>query len=243
MILRRQFSISQLKPTTRPELATTLPYRLPVGANYVAGRVLALSNIAARAELRTLTISGTPTGGTFTPTYTADKVYTGTACAHNAAASVVQASLETIFGAGNVTVSGSAGGPYACTFANSLANVEIAGTFGIINALTGGTSPTGTWAQTTKGSSGAGQAVAYVNGGPDGTDVARVILAYDYVSDPMGGVVTEHGTTQQAYTPACYVSGYFLCSELTGLDADGAADLGKIVVGTAFNSTGAVLKM
>lgn len=91
----------------------------------------------------TVTVTGTPTGGTFTLTVTSQR--TGVAAttatiAYNAAASAVQTALTALanVGAGNATVTGSAGGPYTVTFADSLGSMTVAlGT----NSLTGGTAP------------------------------------------------------------------------------------------------------
>ncbi|WP_280389313.1 hypothetical protein [Nocardia wallacei] len=60
----------------------------------------------------TVTITGSPTGGTFTLTVDGQ---TTTGIAYNAAASAVQSALEALstVGTGNATVTGSAGGPYS----------------------------------------------------------------------------------------------------------------------------------
>lgn len=74
---------------------------------------------------------------------------------------------------------------------------------------------------------------AYNNANADGSEVAKGIAAYDFTTDA-GGVVTlgggEQGERQQ--TAPVFMSGYFRTSELTGLDAAGVADLGKLVSGT-----------
>ena len=61
------------------------------------------------------TITGVPTGGTFTLTYGTE---TTTAIAYNAAAAAVEAALEALsnLAPADVTVAGSAGGPYTITF-------------------------------------------------------------------------------------------------------------------------------
>lgn len=71
-------------------------------------------------NLQTVTLGG-PSAGTFTLTY---KGQTSAGIAFNAAASAVQTALIALstIGAGNVTVTGSAGGPYTVTFAGTLAN-------------------------------------------------------------------------------------------------------------------------
>jgi hypothetical protein len=64
---------------------------------------------------------GSPTGGTFTLTYNGQ---TTSGIAYNATAAAVQSALSSLstVGAGNVTVSGNAGGPYTVSFANALLN-------------------------------------------------------------------------------------------------------------------------
>lgn len=59
----------------------------------------------------TVTIGGSPSGGTFTLTFAGQ---TTSGIAYNAAASAVQSALEALstVGSGNATVTGSAGGPY-----------------------------------------------------------------------------------------------------------------------------------
>lgn len=71
-------------------------------------------------EVKTLTIDAA--GGTFTLTYAAQ---TTSAIAFNALASVVQAALIALstIGAGNISVSGSAGGPYTITFLGTLSGL------------------------------------------------------------------------------------------------------------------------
>ena len=194
----------------------------------------------------TISITGTPTGSKLVITYTADKVYTvtlGNAVSTHATLAEVQTALETIFGTGNVAVTGTAGTTYTCTFQNALDKVQVDGTFAVTATFTAGSGPAVAWARTTQGSAGPGQYVAYDDAGSNGAATAKAILARAYLSDPVGGYVSEYGPTSQPFSPPVYVSGYFLCSDLTGLDANGATDLGKLVVGNAYSDTGAVLKM
>ncbi|MGC5027053.1 hypothetical protein ACLQ3K_20080 [Tsukamurella sp. DT100] len=84
----------------------------------------------------TVTITGTPTGGTFTLTVGGQ---TTTAIVYNAATSAVKSALEALstVGAGNATVTGSAGGPYSVALVTAgVATVSADG-----SGLTGGTSP------------------------------------------------------------------------------------------------------
>lgn len=93
-------------------------------------------------SLQTLTISGSPAGGTVTISY--EGIATA-AIAYNARASVVEAALvaHSLIGAGNVKVKGPAGGPWEVSGQNLVSALAL-GT----NSLTGGTVPTLTQAYT-----------------------------------------------------------------------------------------------
>ncbi|HET6915003.1 MAG TPA: hypothetical protein VFH56_02825 [Acidimicrobiales bacterium] len=101
------------------------------------------------ADVQTVTVTGAPTGGTFTLTFNGQ---TTAGIAYNAAASAVQSALVALstIGANNVTVTGA--GPYVVTFAGALApgyqNLMTASGAG----LTGGTTPGVTVTHTTLGS-------------------------------------------------------------------------------------------
>jgi hypothetical protein len=103
---------------------------------------------AGTAEVQTVTLTGVPTGGDFTLTLdgetTGDIVY-------NAAASAVEIALEALpgVGSGNVTVTGSAGGPYSVTFSIAMGNVPQMTADG--SGLTGGTAPNVTVVTATPG--------------------------------------------------------------------------------------------
>lgn len=104
------------------------------------------------SEVQTVTISGSPTGGTFVLVFQ-DQATTD--IAFNATAATVQAALRALstIGGSNVNVTGSAGGPYTVTFAGTLADMKL----DVMNAtsdLTGGTSPAVTVTETTPGGSG-----------------------------------------------------------------------------------------
>lgn len=105
---------------------------------------------AAVNEVQTATITGSPTGGTFTLSF--DGATTG-ALAYNASAATVQAALEALstIGTGNVTVSGSAGGPYTITFVNAWGGQNVSAITKDVTGLTGGTSPNITMATSTGG--------------------------------------------------------------------------------------------
>jgi hypothetical protein len=102
------------------------------------------------AEVQTVTVTGVPTGGTFTLTH---EGATTAAIAYNAAASAVRTALEALPGIapGDVTVTGSAGGPYTVTFTRGGGDVAAMTASGA--SLTGGTSPDVTIATPTAGAS------------------------------------------------------------------------------------------
>jgi hypothetical protein len=111
-------------------------------------------NVGAQNELQTLTITGTPTGGTFTLLFGAE---TTAAIAFDAAASAVDSALELLanIGTGNVLC---AGGPLPGTavtieFQGTLANAKVPLMTADITGLTGGT-PAYTLVRTTTGSEG-----------------------------------------------------------------------------------------
>lgn len=100
------------------------------------------------SEIQTVTVNGSPTGGNFTLTF---KGQTTSNIAYNATAGAVQSALEALstIGTGNVTVAGSAGGPYTVTFQGALLGdvPQMTAT----SALTGGTNPSVTVTTTTPG--------------------------------------------------------------------------------------------
>lgn len=90
-------------------------------------------------EVQTVTVTGAPTGGTFTLTYSGQ---TTIAVACDASAAAVQNALVALSNVGStdVLVTGPAGGPYAVTFGGELAATDVP-QMTAAAALTGGTSP------------------------------------------------------------------------------------------------------
>jgi len=149
-------------------------------------------------EVQLVTVTGTPTGGNFTLSFNNQ---TTSNIAYNAASSAVQTALQSLstIGAGNATVSGSAGGPYTVTFTGALAGAPQA-LLVPSAALTGGTSPNVTVAESTGGSGGG--TIARNSSGtiPDG---ALVNVTYTYVPNnyyepirlfDLGSVESRFGT-------------------------------------------------
>lgn len=102
-------------------------------------------------EVQTLSITGAPTGGTFTLTYAGQ---TTSALAYNAAAATVQTALVALsnVGSGQVTCAGGVlpGTPITITFAGTLANTDVA-LITSTSSLTGGTAPAISIVETVKG--------------------------------------------------------------------------------------------
>ena len=104
---------------------------------------------ACTATTQVITITGGPTGGTFTLTYAGQ---TTAAIPYNATAAAVLAALEALsnIAPGDVTVTGAAGGPYTITFTGTLAGTNVT-QITATASFTGGTSPAITPATTTPG--------------------------------------------------------------------------------------------
>lgn len=111
------------------------------GRKQIGSAVLLAASVqpAGVDEVQVATIGGGPTGGTFTLSFGGQ---TTANIAYNAAASAVEDALEALssIGAGNVRVTGSAGGPYTVTFLGDLGQQNVA-QMTAAHALTGGTSP------------------------------------------------------------------------------------------------------
>lgn len=101
---------------------------------------------AGTAGVQVVTISGTPTGGSFTLTYNGQ---TTAPIVYNAATTAVTSALVALstVGAGNATTSGSAGGPYTITFNASIGQYTLIAS----SALSGGSSPSIAVSTTTPG--------------------------------------------------------------------------------------------
>jgi hypothetical protein len=96
----------------------------------------------------TLTISGTPTGGTYRLRFDGEET---SALAYNANAAAIQTALQALstVGAGSLLVTGS--GPFTITAAGALAGRETVAVEVVAVLLTGGTTPTATVTRATKG--------------------------------------------------------------------------------------------
>jgi hypothetical protein len=104
---------------------------------------------AVSNEVETLTVTGGPTGGTFTITFSGQ---TTAAIAYNATAAAVQTALEGLSNVnpGDIVVTGNAGGPWTLTFGGQYLGENVTQVT-TTESFTGGTSPDITIATTTAG--------------------------------------------------------------------------------------------
>ncbi len=231
------YSCTKLQPAISDVPAPTLSVRLPRSKTFAAGTVMGMYSAAAASEVQSLAITGTPTGGTFTLTYDGK---TTSALPYNATPAQVQAALEALsnIGTGNVLC---AGGPLpgtaiSITFRQDLAQQNVPA-ITTTDSLTGGTTPASAITTSTAGSGGPGMWDAYDDGASNGLQVARGILVNGVTTDAFGRVIlgdTNPGeNNNQNFTAEVYVGGFFNTALLTGLDANGISDMGRLVYGTA----------
>jgi hypothetical protein len=99
-----------------------------------------LSDMGFANDTQTVTITGAPTGGTYTLTFSGQ---TTSAIAFNATAATVQAAIEALSNVlpGDVAVTGSAGGPWVVMFQGQFSGTNVPAMTASGTGLTGGTSP------------------------------------------------------------------------------------------------------
>ncbi len=117
---------------------------LGVAVNFTNVKAMIVENSNTDQEVDTVTITGSPTGGTFTITVAGQ---TTSALAYNAVSTTtVQTAVQALstVGTGNATVTGSAGGPYTIIFAASLGAMTVTASGA---SLTGGSTPSATAAR------------------------------------------------------------------------------------------------
>ncbi|KIF66297.1 hypothetical protein HY68_36975 [Streptomyces sp. AcH 505] len=168
---------------------------IPLGKNATSG--LYEPYAAITNEVQTATVTGGPTGGTFTLTYSGQ---TTTAIAYNATAATVQAALVALsnLAPGDVVVTGATGGPYTLTFGGALLGENVA-SLTATASFTGGTSPGVTMATTTAG----GTATA-----SDGTQKFAGFLfteeSFYPGSSKIGAALMVHGQIDVAKLPVAF---------------------------------------
>lgn len=151
-------------------------------------------------EVQTVTITGGPTGGTFTLTWSGQ---TTAAIAYNATAAAVQAALVALsnIAPGDVVVTGSAGGPYSVTWGGAQLGEDVAAMTASGASLTGGTTPGVTIATPTPGGTA---------GASDGTEVLAGFLLTEVAFNPgstkCGGVLLWRGEVYETNLPVPFNS-------------------------------------
>jgi YD repeat-containing protein len=115
-------------------------YTRPSTPDARSDTVLRTDTSYAGDSVQQVSLTGSPTGGTFTLTFNGQ---TTAAIASNASASTVQSALQALstIGSGNALVAPAAGGGWAVRFAGTLAGAAQAALVGNGSGLTGGTSP------------------------------------------------------------------------------------------------------
>lgn len=242
-----------LIPCWAPQEAITDAVRLIPGT-YVAGTILGeITTLTGNNDVQTLTVTGTPTGGTIQVAFNGDIAtlnYNSTV-AQTQAAIQAMPSIAAAGGSAVVTVSGSGalpGNTAVVTFSGALGNRQMPVFTVNVNALTGGSSPAASWAHTTVGTAVGATFAAYNSGNSDGTQVAKCILKFATVVDILGhhnATGQEWGVASQQLSGPAFVKGYFKTSELTGIDSTSVGNLGRMVRGStsALTDATAVLAM
>jgi hypothetical protein len=219
---------------------------MAAGTSLRAGTVLGLVTGSGTPvnEIQTITITGAPTGGTFTLWYAGIMIGP---IAYNATAAIVRDAVNAVLGAGTVTGAGGAlpGTPVTLTFtgeAAGQAHVQMTTS----HSLTGGASPAVAVTRSTPGKPAGGYFAAYNDAAADGSQVARGVLRYDSTTNVFGMVTTGQsdmagygGATSRA-VPRWY-KGYFRCRDLIGLDANGVGDMGHLINAAAYSESQAIL--
>ena len=89
-----------------------------------------------------------------------------------------------------------------------------------------------------------GAAKAYADGNNDGSETAKIIAMYDMYSDGTNVSLTNDSALLAGETRTgapFYIAGFFTCSQLTGLDANGITDMHARLIGA--NTVSGVLAL
>jgi hypothetical protein len=248
----RTFANNRLQPVFNPAFADTDAVKLMPGS-YSPGQVLGQANfgLTPANDVQTLTITGTPTGGSIRLAISGSYQDISTPIGYNLTAAAVQAILEAMpsIGTGNVACTGGPlpGTAVVITFQGAAKFTPMPVFAVFSSALTGGTTPAAAVAHTTTGKSAGGIWLPYSDAASDGSDVAKMLLEFPTVVNLWGQHLTGAAEPQRSRdlsAPAFY-KGYFRTCDLTGLDAAAIADLGKIVQGSAsyLSDPGTILRI
>lgn len=177
-------------------------------AQFVADNPVSVSiNQGATAnEVELVTLTNTPTGGTFTLSYNGA---TTPPLPYNETAANVQVALRALstIGGANVTVTGSAGGPYTVTFIGTLAATDVSPLVGTGASLTGaGAQPGVTVATTTAGNAGeiAAGATSLIVDATSGIIPAGMLLLFGGGQVAYTNTITAAGVTAIPVEPLAF---------------------------------------
>lgn len=229
------FTYSRLEPIW-PGDGRTFAAAFAANLAMKKGTLIGQISSSPASEQQTLTITGAPTGGTFTMTFNGQ---TTSPLAHNATALQVQAAVEALatVGSGNVLGGGGAlpGSAVTLTFQGELAN-QPQPLMIVAASFTGGTTPSASVSRTVSGVA-YGKWAAYSNGNSDGTQTPRGILAIDVATDAAGkttyGPMPTGGEHGEKYPSApVYYKGEFRILDLVGLDSNALSGFARLISGS-----------
>jgi hypothetical protein len=173
--LSKDFIVGAARIVFAP-MTTAVPTDLP--------DIIYMSTASNANEVQTLTVTGTPTGGTFKLQF---RGYKTAAIAYNATAAAVQAALELLstIGTGGVVATGGPlpGTPVVLTFSSQLGNTNVPSITIVNPAFTGGTTPVATIAVTTPG-----------------VGIYDVKPGWFDLGPTLGGITVTHNNGEQTYT-------------------------------------------
>lgn len=209
---------------------------------YARGRLLG-QVVTAANDVQTLTMAGTPTGGSIVLRvyHPASGGFVLVDVPYNATNTVLQGLITNAIGAGTFVVTGGAwpGTALVVTAAGPFAEMTVPLIAQEESKLTGG-SPVLTVAHTTVGRTG-GYFAPYADANSDGTQTAKAIIRRECSTDSGGNVLYSPETLEGLGTginrPSVpvFISGIFHTSELVGFDAAALADLGYLREGSVAN--------
>lgn len=161
-------------------------------------------------DVQTVSLTGSPTGGTFTLTFGAQ---TTTGIAYNASASTVQSALIALssIGSGNVSVTGSNGGPWTVEFISTLGYASQSTMTGSGAGLTGGTSP--------------GVSIVHTQTGQAWTTISATLYKVQYVGGKIIFTTAQIGTAQCRMSAGGKYFAYATFAQGTSWELDGTADM------------------
>jgi hypothetical protein len=218
------------------------------GLTIEAGTVLGQVSGASANEVQTINFSGggdAPTGGTFTLSIAGidGGTYTSSALAYNITNANLKIAIDALlasagYDGATVTIGG---GPSPADATVTFGGTAAAWNMPLMTATSSltagvGATPTVQVDATTAGNK-IGLWGSYDDSANDGRQVAKAIAQYSFRTDNKGrvvfaasGVSPEHG--EYCTTAPAWFKGSFKTTDLTGLDDNGVADLGRLSSGT-----------